>query len=522
MAILSIVYNWSVPDTFDINFEWKIISPSNSFSIPTILTSGPQNAINRPTLIYPNGGEEILSREIEISWKEPSPSSSDNLDIWYEVFFTENYDYLTEPDWKMIASVPSGVGKFLWKVGNSIKSKKVRVGVRAVNSRGERSSLSISASSFSIKKYNPVSPTVLSPVPGGRYGSSVKFIFDDSAILNSFAQRAKYYIYFSSAKAQIPYTPIAQRIPVGTGPIVWDSSLVPPSDDYVFSIYLADDDGNKSQEINVRDVSVIQEGFFLIDTKPPSGYIQINDSDQFTKSTDVSVKMYAFDEVTGVHSVQFFEEGDGTDEAISGPPDSFANIKYWNLQDKDGVKTIKVRFQDYGGNRTKSDDKIFRVLFELNNDEIADICSQGDIVWLAKNGNNPSIYKFDPKNSFICSVPEEVSCINIYEDVLYVSVKNENSTALVYRWTGIILEKVFSLDEIDSEVSSMHKYKDKLFFGCKNGSLYYYDGLDVVLVKSFDLQIEKIYSDNSLVYIILKNSKTIYMYDGQLFSEVIA
>jgi hypothetical protein len=132
LSNLSVTYTWSVPDTFDLNFEWKIVAQSTPPSIPTILTSGPQNAINRPTLIYPNGGEDILTREIEVLWKEPSPPSTDNLEVWYEVYFTENYDYMTEPDWKMIASVPSGIGKFLWKVGNSIKSQNVRVGIRGV------------------------------------------------------------------------------------------------------------------------------------------------------------------------------------------------------------------------------------------------------------------------------------------------------------------------------------------------------------------------------------------------------
>jgi len=519
LSNLSVTYTWSVPDTFDLNFEWKIVAQSTPPSIPTILTSGPQNAINRPTLIYPNGGEDILTREIEVLWKEPSPPSTDNLEVWYEIYFTENYDYMTEPDWKMIASVPSGIGKFLWKVGNSIKSQNVRVGIRGVNSRGERSTMSISAASFSIRKSQPVTPTVLSPIPGARYGSAVRFIFDDSGIMNSFVQRAKYYIYFSSLKAQIPYTPVVQRMPVGSGPIVWNTSLLPPSDDYVLTIYLADDDGNKSQEINIRDVSIIQEGFFLIDTKPPSGYVQINDSEQFTRDENVSVKMYAYDEATGVHSMQFIEEAEND---IVGPPESFANVKYWTLTENDGVKILKVKFQDFGANRTSSETRNFRVLFEIDNDDIADIVSQNsDIVWLAKNGPQPSIYKFDPNSSFVTYVNEQINCLTTYGDILYVSVQTSDSTALIYRWTGFVLEEAFSLSEIDSEVLAMHQFGDKLFFGCKNGSLYYYDGTDVTYMKNFGSQLYRLYSDNSLLYIIPRNSKKIYIYDGQLFLEVI-
>jgi hypothetical protein len=308
-------------------------------------------------------------------------------------------------------------------------------------------------------------------------------------------------------------------MPVGSGPIVWNTSLLPPSDDYVLTIYLADDDGNKSQEINIRDVSIIQEGFFLIDTKPPSGYVQINDSEQFTRDENVSVKMYAYDEATGVHSMQFIEEAEND---IVGPPESFANVKYWTLTENDGVKILKVKFQDFGANRTSSETRNFRVLFEIDNDDIADIVSQNsDIVWLAKNGPQPSIYKFDPNSSFVTYVNEQINCLTTYGDILYVSVQTSDSTALIYRWTGFVLEEAFSLSEIDSEVLAMHQFGDKLFFGCKNGSLYYYDGTDVTYMKNFGSQLYRLYSDNSLLYIIPRNSKKIYIYDGQLFLEVI-
>lgn len=520
MSSFILRYTWSVPDTFDLNFNWTIIPPPPPPVVPTIVTAGPKNAINRVTLLYPNGNENILTREIEISWLTPSPVSTDKNPIWYEIYFTENYDYFNEPDWKMIASVPSSNKKYLWKVGNSIKSKNVRVGIRGVNSRGERSDMSISAASFSIQKSLPVTPSVLSPISNQRYGSQVKIVFDDSAVLKSFSQRAKYYIYFSSNHANIPYSPVAQNVPVGTGPIIWDTSMLPPSDDYVISVYLADDDGNKSDEINIRNVSIIQEGFFLIDTKPPSGYIQINNSDQFTKDRNVSVRLYAYDQTTGVHSMQFLES-DQSD--VTGPAESFANLKFWELTDSDGEKTLKVKFQDYGGNRTSEASRSFRILFDINNDEIIDITLQKgnpDIIWLAKNGSQPSIYKFSPNNTFVSNVSQPINSIAVLGGVLYVSVKTDDSTALVYRWTGFVLENALSLSDIDSEVVSMYSFKNSLYLGSKNGNLYKYDENSLSLVKSFSSSIHRLYSDNSLLYIILRNSKNVTIHDGASFYEI--
>lgn len=519
MPTITITYTWSVPDTFDINFDWRVVAEVESINFPTLITSGPQNSLFRPTLLFPNGNENILGREIEISWLENFPPSVDNTQVWYEVFFSENYDYVTEPDWKMIAVVPSGVGKYNWKIGNTIKSKNVRCAVRAVNSRGERSTLSISAASFSIKKSVPNTPVVISPIPNSRYGSSITFNFDDSGILNTFSQRAKYNIYMSSIKAGVPFTPIVQNIPVGTGPIVWDATFVPASDDYVLTVFLLDDDGNKSQEVNIDGVAILHDSFFLIDTKPPTGYVQINNSAQYTKSLDVAVKVFAYDDITGVHAMQFIE---GDKDDVIGSPEAYTNMKYWTLQDEDGEKILKLRIQDFGGNRSLQTDKVFRVLFDLDNADISDVALNkrtGD-VWAAINGDAPAIYKFTPASSLITYVNEEINCITFYDNVLYISAKTEDSTALIYRWTGFLIEEVFALTNIDSEVVSVQEYRGKLYLGSRNGDLHVYDKSVVSTIKNFGKQISKLYSDVSLLYIVTESSKNLQVFDGSAYTEV--
>jgi len=82
------------------------------------------------------------------------------------------------------------------------------------------------------------------------------------------------------------------------------------------------------------------------------------------------------------------------------------------------------------------------------------------------------------------------------------------------------LEEIISLDLIDSEIIAMYHFDNKLFMGCKNGNLYSYDGATISLVKTFSSQIGRLYSDNSLLYIILRNSKMIQIYDGQTFLEI--
>lgn len=483
---------------------------------------------NRPTLLFPNGNENIIGRVIKIEWEESPHPSNDLTQIYYEIFYSEFYDNLDEPDWKKIAVIPAGNNHFNWKVGNNVKSNKCKVAIRSLNIRGERSEFSVSADLFSLKREGPPAPSVISPLPGGRYGSSVEIVFDDSAILNTFGQRAKYYIYFRSNKAGVPYTPIAQGVPPGTGPIIWDTSTISPSDDYVIVTYLADDDGNKSQETNIENVSIFNEGFFLIDTKPPDGFIQINNADQFTKEKDVTVKIFAFDETTGVHAMRFIERTNTAEEQgedIFRPAESLAEIKYYTFDDGDGDKVLKVLFQDYGGNRTSGIYKPFRIGFERENSVISDIILQKtkkeNIIWVAINESKPALYKIDNNgSSLILRTNENINALAILTDTVYIAVETEDGRALIYRNSGLGPDPVIELDERYSEVISMSNYNKNLYFGTVGGMLYRYDEAAVNLVNVFNSPIEKLYSDDALLYIILRNSNKIIIYDNTEFREV--
>jgi len=470
----------------------------------------------RPTLIFPNGGETILTRVIEISWEQPLPASSDGLPVWYEVYYSEFYDPLDEPDWKAIATVPSNTGKFEWKVGNRIRSNNLRVAVCAVNTRGERSELSVTADPLTIRRAHPLTPAVLHPVPGGRYGRNIEILLDDSAVKNTFGQRAKYYIFFSSKKANIPLSPVAQKIPIGTGPLSWDTSLLKPADDYVLTIYLADDQGNKSSEVNVTDLSIINEGFFLIDTKPPSGFVRINEGDEFTREIDVSVRIYHFDEVTGSHAMRFLE-GENL-----GPAESVVENKYFKLTDEDGIKTLKVLFQDFGANRTSQVEQSFRVIFDIQNKDIADMIfdRKTGSIWIGYNGTFPSLHKLDEGISFQANINENINALGILNETVYIAVDTEDDTALIYKFTGFSAEEIISLTDVETEVLTMDTYKGKLYLGTMGGELYTYDETSVVLLDAFSSPIDRLYSDASLLYILLRNTSSIIIYDGVQFTEV--
>lgn len=526
MPTFSITYSYQIPGTYDFSMEWRVTADNPARNFPTLFTGGPQNAIKRPTLIFPNGNEVLYTREVEISWQESVPPTTDKLDVFYELFYSENYDFTTEPDWKMIACIPAGIGRYNWRVGNNFKSKNMRCGVRAVNSRGERSDMSISASSFTINKALPLTPVVLSPLPNTRYSDTITFVFEDTAILNTFAQRAKYSMYFSSDKLSIPLSPIAENIPVGSGPIVWDTANVADSDDYVLTVFLRDDDGNKSQEVNIRNVAIIHDSFFLVDTQEPLVYVEINDNAVYTKNRDVSVKIYAFDNTTNVHALQLNEItqlATGEQTTVAGPIETYAEIKSYQLSEQNGIKTLIANIQDFAGNRPKSYTQPWKVLLNVKTRDVVDMIVFGDTnkIIVAANNATGYIYILDPNPSLLFETSKSIASLGSYKDVLYISYINDSQTAEVVKYANGSLASAFGLTEENSQIIAMTSYVDNLYVATRSSSLYRYNGATLAFLRSFESQINRIYTDQNFLYVTFKNSENIFVYDGNTFTEIL-
>ena len=267
--------------------------------------------INYPTLLYPRGGETILTNEITITWIAPTVGNP----IVYEIYYTEQYDPIREPDWKQIAVVGESVSQYVWRFGNGIRSDKCRIAIRARNKNGERSLMSVSPDNFSIHRKKLESPVIISPLYGERFDKSIAIITDDSGIVKTYSERSFYQFYYSSDSAKVPLTLIKQNVAIGSGPVVWETVNLPPARDYVIQAYLSDDDGNVSDSVFVKSLEIAHEGFFIVDTLPPTSAIVINakssdgeiENATFTKDRNVSIKVVSYDEATAVHSMQFID-----------------------------------------------------------------------------------------------------------------------------------------------------------------------------------------------------------------------
>lgn len=527
MPTFTIKYSWAIQQAFELNFAYQVVTNTTFAEQNNYITSEQVNGIYKPTVIFPNGGEVIRAKEIEIRWYENYPPSSDGQTVYFEIFYAENFEQNSDPDYKMIATVPSGIGRYLWKIGSTIKNDKVRIAVRGVNSIGQRSRMSISANSFAIQKTNPISPVLMMPLPNSRYDEYIKFVFDESAIINTHSQKSKYYLYFSSEKANIPVSLIAQNIPLNTGPILWNTADLPSSDDYKIIVYLQDDDGNRSREVVVNNISIIHDKYFYIDTVPPDAYIQINDGDEFTRRTEANLKVYVYDDTTKTHAMQIIEVAN---PLIKGRPRSYARDVQWNLSNVDGEKTLRLQCQDFGGNRIKEilSNAKFRIFFDANRSKIVDLVpdlssttTSTTAFFFAVNNGSGEIYRYTNSRSFITRISEQITALAFFSGRLLIAAKTNDEKAKCYRWTGTVIESVFALDDDESTITSMTSYKGTLFFGTLNKAFYKLSANVLTKIREFPASVGKLYTDNNSLYILLQNNKTMYIYNGDTFTEVV-
>ncbi|MBI2166682.1 MAG: hypothetical protein HYU34_00350, partial [Candidatus Omnitrophica bacterium] len=117
--------------------------------------------------------------------------------------------------------------------------------------------------------------------------------------------------------------------------------------DVTKDITLPGGDGEKEVWAAIRD-EVGNEEFFsdtlILDLEAPTGLVEINGGDPFTKSASVTLDLTADDEGTGVEKMRFSQDGQiWTDE------EDYATSKDFNLNPGDGDKQVYVQFKDGTG-----------------------------------------------------------------------------------------------------------------------------------------------------------------------------
>jgi len=461
---------------------------------------------NAPTIISPNGGNTFTSL-VTIAWSVPSTLAPDGREVMFDVYFTDNFDVNTEPEWIQLATLPASVNQYAWTPRGGTNSAKCRIAIRSVNSRGERSEYVVSESDFSVFRKQLTAPSVVSPSPGGTYDKSVNIQVDDSGIVNTHSQRTY------SASLGIPQTAIAQDIPIGSDPFFWNTIQLEAAGDYVLEAFLEDDEGNSSTHVFVP-FAIIHEGYFILDTLPPDAAIIINNNAVFTNKQTVSVQIASYDAATAVHSMQLLEPN-GT----SGQPDAPSGSLSYGLSSGDGVKAIELLLQDFGGNRNnKTLQRLFGVLIGIVGTEVVDIAFDGvgDVLWAVTSGATNVLYQVTAFSSQKTTFTNTPTAVGIFEGTPFVGTVNDNNQGTLLKFTSFP-ETVNVFTTADSVINTINAYGELLYVGMENGSIYSFNGIAVTLVDTLSKPIKALVTDGSLLYAVLKNELNVYVFNGSSF-----
>jgi hypothetical protein len=489
-------------------------------TVPYGMTTGLSADVNVPTLTYPNGGESVFGRTIEVTWKRPAVASKDNSPVWYELFFTDEWEVNKEPEWVQVATVPSTAEKFVWTVPVGVRGDRCRFAIAARDQRGIRTPFSTSADNFTIQERNIASPAVFSPAENGSYHQFVPIVFDHKAVNDTYSQRAFYQVYYSSEANEKDWTLVRQNVPVGSEPFFWDIRELPPGKDYALKVVLADDRGNSSIPVYVRNLKLAPLDYFLLDTTPPKGKISVEGNNEYIKGRNIVLRLDAFDETTGVKSVTL-RQTFGT-AITSGTEQEMANVKTWYVSGEgDGVRCIESLFKDFGGNvpQVSEAGEFFRRYIYSENDPITCFLAvqSGSLItfYTTFGGSSPRL--FEGKSS-IATLAGEASCLGYFKGFLYVATKTSSNKGVLYKLESGSLTKIYEFVSLDSVITALAVFDDKLFVGLQNGDLYSFNGSAVTYIDSFESQIQSMFSEGNVLYVLVENEGDIQVYDGATFS----
>jgi len=328
-------------------------------------------------ITIPNGGDVISSTNLFILWTSNDfilgdpynfdPYNFSSLIVsgnyWFELFYTSNFvDANREnQDWVQLASIPlSATGSYTsftynWRIPKSLKGNKFRIGIRVRDYRGQRGMMIYSATNFSILNKFLQPPAVVNPVSNASYTSIVPFVFEPIENI-PYLQRCFYQIYYKSDKLNLDWQPVFINIATNTRNLEWNIKGLSFSDDYAIRVFAMDDDGNQSHPIIIDGLQLKPTNTFIIDSNPPKGSIQIQNSTIFSRNRAVTVALTAYDEGTNAYSVTMNSlDPYGSNTEVT---EIMSALKSFTLSDRSGEHLLQAVFKDYANNYITIDNNV--------------------------------------------------------------------------------------------------------------------------------------------------------------------
>lgn len=452
-----------------------------------------------PHITSPKGGESFNRSQVLITWNKNNPPTEDEYgaistpSIVYEIEYTDKYDN-DQTVWSSLKRRISGTeSSYLWIVGKMIKSDKVRIRIRArLTSDGSVSDWSMISGNFSINVFKLIPPAIVNPLPNYIYTDFILVILDETLTRETYSQKIRYTLDYSSKKQNIDWTRIQSNLPFGQNVIRWNIEGLLPSDDYILRLTVKNSSTSCQQNEPpqpdqvthrfVYNITIQQPGMFIIDTKPPQAVLDVENVFAVTNELNQTINVFAEDATTDISQIQIREcnssnelalgnidnpiigttdcesieslvAGENVDfDRVLSKPQGYSSKILWTFDDVSGIRKLEAMLTDYGGNTSlqeksktflpvfKSDVKIYDFIIAQEQREQVTITQdpEGNVVVNTEAATYEVAYIATlgqywilepfPRMLFQSSVDREIRKLFLYNDVMYVFTYANNDS----------------------------------------------------------------------------------------------
>ena len=465
--------------------------------------------------------------------------------ITYEIEYTDNYQGEETTWYTLKRRIPFADTSYGWRVGKMIKSSTVRIRMRMKHLGDELESEWSISEQFSINVFDLVAPAILNPVSSVLYTDFILIILDETLTKNTYHQKVRYTLEYSSDKQDIDWTRIAVNVPVGHTVIRWNIESLATSDDYIIKLIArntssclepAVSEPDQISQSFVYNINIQQSGVFVIDTKPPEAVVQISGNENVTNQVNQIVNIFAEDTTTEVRQIQIREcnasnelslgdlEGIG-DSGEGCPPlvldgsvafdklisdkaiGNLSKIQWtFDAEDADGnaisaIKKLEALLTDAGNNNSLQETtRTFLSVFSSNvtlNDFLITI-EQRDKVAFGEDGSRTvSTAVFE--TAYICTTTGQLWILEPFARLIY-TVAGSPPIEKLYEFNDFIF--LFTYD-VDTDV----------------GTIFRHDESEATSLNVFTSNLSKttaVFEFNNALYIGMENGE-LWKYNGTTF-----
>lgn len=571
-------------------------SDTLAFDLQIVAYGNVKNKLYSPHIKSPSEFNQYNLGYVTIEWDINNPpygvnsnsedpyniNSVDTTSITYEIEYTLNYIGQATNWMTLKRRLSFSDSSYVWNVGKMIKSDSVRIRMRAKNIETQEFSDWSISDEFSINVFELLAPSIVSPVSNNVYSNYVTIILDETLTKNTFHQKVRYTLEYSSRKQNITWTEIIKNIPFSQNIVRWNIEDIPQSDDYAIRLTAKNFSTCKESPLSEPDqiarryiynIKIQQSGMFIIDTKPPQSIIEVNNNSGITNQLEQIINVFAEDETTQVETMQFREcdansilsLGDLNDpydptggcstveQLLQGNPDfnnligksvNYSSKIQWVFEDKSGLRKLEALLTDSGGNmsiqesirvflntysETERISDFIIVIEQRDNVEIDDqtnpptvtvVPSIFEVIYLGTESGN--MFVLEPFYRLLYSVENtSISKLIEFNDAVYFGTYAEESdVGKIYRHDVSEPTRIHEFSSDLSEVLAFKVFNNALYTGLKNGELWKYNGFVFSKITTFENPISALNSDESYLYIAFQNSENVVLYNGVEFTSL--